>query len=298
MIFRKVLSQCYSRVAHFIFLFKEWQLYWKDFISFRGHIYVDISIPYCIKDNYNWGDDVNRVLVEYISGKRVIPSRCMIMKGKHYLCIGSIIQWYSDNNAIIWGSGLLTHSQIKGIRKVYAVRGPLTRAELLKQGYDCPEIYGDPVLLFPRFYNPTIHKTHKIGIIAHFYELHSPIIQQLINKYNLFFIDIQHYGRWNSFIDKVLSCNYIISSSLHGCIVSDAYRVPNMWCQFTDYVAEDSGFKFHDYYLSLGKNIASPYNMLINAPSENELTSIIDCQWTAPCIDLDLLMEVCPFRRE
>lgn len=75
------------------------------------------------------------------------------------------------------------------------------------------------------------------------------------------FIDIQNYPTWHNFIDQILSCEMILSSSLHGIIVADAYGVPNLWCKFTDYEAPGKGFKFKDYYLSVGKSIKNPVHI-------------------------------------
>ena len=51
-------------------------------------------------------------------------------------------------------------------QKVLAVRGPLSRNYLLENGVDCPDVYGDPALLFPKYYKPHIYKKYKLGIIA------------------------------------------------------------------------------------------------------------------------------------
>lgn len=63
------------------------------------------------------------------------------------------------------------------------------------------------------------------------------------------------------YIDEVCECETILSSSLHGCIVADAYNIPNLWTKFTDYRAEDNGFKFRDYYLSTNRIINNPISI-------------------------------------
>ena len=54
-------------------------------------------------------------------------------------------------------------------------------------------------------------------------------------------------------VDDILSCEVILSSSLHGIIFSHAYGVPAYHVQFTDFF-KNGNFKFTDYYSSfLGK---------------------------------------------
>ncbi len=54
-------------------------------------------------------------------------------------------------------------------------------------------------------------------------------------------------------VDDILSCEVILSSSLHGIIFSHAYGVPAYHVQFTDFF-KNGNFKFADYYSSfLGK---------------------------------------------
>ena len=271
--------------------------YWKDFLSLKGHIYVHYSMPFRHTGNYNWGDDVNKYLLELISGKKVIPTWCFPPQKEFYLCIGSTLQWFGDSRAIVWGTGLREPQTVKPCKKILAVRGPLTRAELLKQGYDCPEVYGDPVLLFPRYYNPPIHKKYRVGVIPHFSELKLPFLQEIINKEKLHLIDIMHYSKYTNFIDEILRCDYVLSSSLHGCIVADAYKVPNLWCQFSDYVAESNGFKFKDYYQSVGKNIVKPYDVR-KIDDFSKISYLVNAMWIENNIDLDKLLACCPFREE
>lgn len=272
----------------------EKRLYLKEYLSLKGHIYVNYVIPPGIKDNYNWGDDVNKYLIECISGKKVVLYRCAWLHHINYICIGSTLQWLGNRNAVVWGAGLRESLPMRPCKEILAVRGPLTRSCLLNQGYDCPEIYGDPVLLFPKYYLPRVEKKYKLGFIPHFSELGSDEIKYLESFEDTHLIYIQKYGSYEHFIDEVMSCEYILSSSLHGCIVADAYEVPNLWCKFTDYIAEENGFKFRDYYLSVGKNFSHPYEFTLNDSVESAIDMICRC-WQKNNIDLDKLISVCPF---
>lgn len=230
----------------------------------------------------NWGDKLNPVLIKLISGHDVVYSK----KAGHlkYIVVGSILH-YADNNSIVWGSGLISPDhQPQGKPSIKAVRGPLTRNRLISLGHDCPEVFGDPALLYPRYYKPNIKKEHKIGIIPHYKDKDNPWIK----KQNIKVIDIQ--GEINKVVDEVCSCETIISSSLHGVILADAYGIPGYWIKLSDKLV-GGNFKFKDYLISVCRK-TDPIII-------TDKTSIIDIQNQfydyQINIDLNQLMESCPF---
>lgn len=50
-------------------------------------------------------------------------------------------------------------------------------------------------------------------------------------------------------INKLLSCDRILSTSLHGLIAAHAYGIPALWIK-DGYINTD-GFKFKDYFSSV-----------------------------------------------
>jgi len=248
--------------------------------------------------NHNWGDDLNFILVEELTGKKVIPYKFSLFRGSNYLVIGSVVQWYCNERSIIWGAGLLHQvDKLKHPKKVLAVRGPETRKELIKLGIDCPEVYGDPALLMPLIYFPKIKKRYKVGVILHYSDFKLDRKLQIpvgMNMEDILYIDIVNYKNWMNFIDQILSCDVILSSSLHGLIVSDAYKIPNIWTNFGAIQNNSSKFKYKDYYQSIGKAIETPnqYNELMSVPN---LDGYIKSKWTFPEIDLSPLIASCPF---
>lgn len=272
--------------------------YLPELFSRKGHIYISFAIPRFIKSNYNWGDDVNFVLGEKLSGKKVIPNRYSWFKHTNYLVIGSVVQWYTNSKSIIWGAGLLHPvTELEKPKQVLAVRGPLTRNSLLECGIDCPEVYGDPALLFPLLYKPKITKTHKLGVIRHFTEQNIDLkIPENINSDEVLMIDICKYGDWTNFIDQILSCETILSSSLHGLIISEAYYIPNLWVSFKKTNKPHACFKYEDFYLSVGKeNVKKPFDYQTELESNDEMINFIHQTWIKPNINLEPLIESCPF---
>lgn len=236
----------------------------------------------------NWGDALSPVLVGLLSGKPVIH-----LDGLHhdrYLAIGSILGG-ANERAEVWGSGFIRENEsvIGRPRAVHAVRGPLSRALLLKQGIACPEVYGDPALLLPRFFNPNEPKRYSIGIIPHYIDKGHPWLEQYRHDPQVLILDIENDIQ--NFVRSVKSCKVILSSSLHGLICADAYGVPNAWVQFSnDVVGGD--FKFRDYRHSIGAGEPKPLRMT----EKTQLAVAASKAEHRPLnIDLRKLILACPF---
>jgi predicted O-linked N-acetylglucosamine transferase (SPINDLY family) len=245
----------------------------------------------------NWGDILNPEMAEAISGKKPIyhmPN--LTSQREFYLCTGSVLA-LANRYATVWGSGYISDTAqcIEPPKKICAVRGPLTRKKLLSQGIECPEVYGDPALLYPRFYQPkSVKKKYKLGIIPHYIDKENPWVLQQYDKQGIAVLNVQTEDL-NSFVDAVLSCERVVSSSLHGLIVADAYGVPSLWARFSDQVI-GGDFKFQDYFASVGRTEDKP--LLINDPSVSLETVFSSFHDYNISIDLDALWEACPFRRD
>jgi len=176
---------------------------------------------------------------------------------------------------------------------VLAVRGPLTRDYLLKNGVECPKVYGDPALLLPNYYQPSSYdKKFKIGLIPHYRDKNNVIIDKYRQEKEVFVLDVQRYGSFERFIDIVCSCELIISSSLHGLIISDAYGIPNVWVEFSEGKVEN--FKFEDYFLSVERSLENLPIKITPSSSINELMQY-QVGWHPPRIKLDALRRCSPF---
>ena len=211
-----------------------------------------------------------------------------------HLAIGSVLGWgfRRDNVNVFWGSGFMFNDEVvrSQPRKICAVRGPLSRKQLLAQNIDCPEIYGDPALLFPRYYFPEIKKKYSLGVIPHMWNENDDLLRKFSNDPEVKIIDIKS-GIFNV-VDEILSCEYIASNSLHGLIAADAYGVPSIWIDMTQDILGD-GFKFRDYLASVGRDDNSPI-LLKNYKSSDEIIKKIP-EYKIN-IDLDKLYNACPFK--
>jgi pyruvyltransferase len=204
----------------------------------------------------NWGDSVNPYLFEKITGKKVVSSNVMynFLKRDEILGVGSII--VGDlSNYVIWGSGIMWEDiklQNKP-KEVLALRGLKTLKKIQEVGGNC-DVFGDPVLLFPEiFSSQNIEKKYKYGIVPHFKDKSKIGVQKIINLNDpeIKIIDIQN--GIEEFVIDILNCENILSSSLHGLILAEAYGIPTCRLIFSEEM-KGGDFKFFDYYSGVGIN--------------------------------------------
>lgn len=210
----------------------------------------------------NLGDDLNFYILESLTRKPLFNLSSILCKSReNILMIGSIIEALANKDSVIWGSGAMYGGEMplkEKPKKVLAVRGPLTRGYLLSQGVDCPEVYGDPALLLPRIYNPQPAKKYKLGVIPHNVDIESEYLSELRNDVDVRIIRLKGYEDWHKVIDEICECEFIISSSLHGLIISDAYGIPNLWIKLSNKVL-GGDFKYFDYFMSVGREVSEAF---------------------------------------
>ena len=244
----------------------------------------------------NWGDDINYWFYKEIVNAEIISYdlslRTRYLNRPYYLGIGSLLTLFSIDNAIVWGSGVMSKEKkiIGTPLEVRAVRGPLSRQRLLDAGIDCPEIYGDPALLLPLYYTPKVEKKYKLGVVPHYTDMKSELLE-IIKKWDgIHIIKVRGYESWLDVIDQINECELIASSSLHGLIVSEAYGIPNVWVKFSDHTSDD--IKFHDFFLSIN-NDRNP--LILKEPIDFKRVEVIAKTYRKGDIDLKKLLGACPF---
>lgn len=249
------------------------------------------------KGSGNFGDELSLVILNFLITKYKVNNINLSLnenKKNNIIFIGSLIGWGNNNydNLSILGSGIRTENDLirKDINmKIYSIRGPLSKKYLENHGYSVNEIYGDPALLLPKFYTPKkiLKCKNKIGIVGHISNFNK--YKNIPSKY----VTINPTWKWDKVINYISSCKLILSSSLHGLIMADAYNVPNIW--LNQYKLNEGDFKFKDYFLSQNRK----YEYIKNISAINKIESYkkgniidlnkIEIAFKNVCLDLKLI---------
>ena len=205
----------------------------------------------------NLGDTVAAEIVAGLSGRpvRVVGKR----DPRRLLACGSVIH-RARGGDIVWGAGSLHPGQVPrgGSIDVRAVRGPKTRAILVGAGFSCPEVYGDPALLLPTI-RPRDSRTEsgRLGVIPHYQD--RPTLEtrlpDLRSSGDARILDIQ--GNLDAFLDELMTCERVVSSSLHGLVFAEAYGIPAHELRLGDGV-RGADHKFEDYYTGTERDRPAP----------------------------------------
>lgn len=248
----------------------------------------------------NFGDLLSPYLVQKLTSKPVNLISMETNSGrfsfkkypKSYLCIGSIIS-RAHNTSVVWGSGAFGTETRKNLSKeatYCAVRGPLTRNLLRIYGIDCPAVYGDPALLIPKVFNPSVKKKYKVGMILRWSEQSWNEVETTedVKKIYLGTDNIEDT------LTEIMSCEAIASSSLHGIIIADAYGIPSAWLSST--TPKGLEFKFYDYFISVNK-LQKPQTFDFSVKKISVDTVYNQLNFNSTLIEFDdkRLLEACPF---
>lgn len=218
----------------------------------------------------NLGDYLSKVIVRWMCKREGLQFDKPTDKTCHLYAVGSILQM-GYQNATIWGTGFAF--ELGSIRKILhsykkldirCVRGPKTRDTLLRMGIECPEVYGDPGILMPLVYKPKEHCHVDYLIIPHF-----SVEDMMRKRYGDKHILSMNTKDYKEVIDCIYAADKVISSSLHGIILAEAYGVPAVFYQDRE---ERFNYKYADYYESTGRNGIVPCANILEAIKARDVT--------------------------
>jgi pyruvyltransferase len=195
----------------------------------------------------NFGDLLSRVIIEKLLSQSHLTLEDEVKQEKRLLGVGSILH-FARNGDHVWGSGVNGKIPVELFTArslaIHAVRGPQTRAFLTERGFSVPEIYGDPALLLPTLFperfvvDPqrdyiVIPNLHDLTLVQDDPHVVSPMIG------------------WNRVVEEIVKAKMVVSSSLHGLIIADAYNIPARYVRLSE---TENLFKYHDYYYGTGRS--------------------------------------------
>ncbi|MET0839303.1 MAG: polysaccharide pyruvyl transferase family protein [Marmoricola sp.] len=246
-------------------------------------------------DTPNFGDLLSPWLVGRMSERPVVfaPPR-----GPSHVAVGSVVT-RARAGSVVWGSGSFgteRQSLFSTSADYRAVRGPLTRSRLHDLGIHCPPVYGDPALLVPLWYWPEVERTHDVGIVIRHSEHRWRDLDQddSVKVIDFGSSDIETVLR------EILSCRRIISSSLHGLVIADAYGIPNAWLGTEGRVGgsrpNGGEFKYLDYFASVNK-LRQPHHVDLSTGSwtSESIAATFSFDDRPIEIDLQALLDASPF---
>ena len=204
------------------------------------------SVPVGFLKKNNFGDLLSIPVFDYFN---ITALHCSVFRYSKAIGVGSLLHKVpKEYNGYFMGAGLIKDEEMTFPKaNILLVRGKKTIENL---GLKNNVLFGDPGLLIGDIFKSEVscvEKLYDFGIIAHYIDLDSEILNKFINripeKYNFLMIDVRLSPK--EVVKEVMKCKSIFSSSLHGLITSDSLGIPNTWIKITDKVIGNN-FKFNE----------------------------------------------------
>jgi len=245
------------------------------------------------KADVNFGDLINPLITRYVSGCEL---KWTINQNLPFLLSTGSLMTAAVKTTIIWGTGVMSKTIGTGPldpENIYLLRGKLSQDYIhVKFGVRLKVPHADPSIILPEIFPFTKEKKYKLGYIPHYVDTRLKFTEYL-RKQGVLIIE-----SWDvlTYLEKMNMCENIISSSLHGCIIADAYDIPNKWITVSDKVV-GKGFKFRDYYSSTHEPAESTLDLRENY-NEYDIYGLIDKCAVKKCrLSIKELKESFPFHR-
>jgi len=204
----------------------------------------------------NFGDLLTPLLIDRFIH---LPHIQASSQEANLVMVGSILEHLSwSYSGIVAGAGLL-HSTSRFITngRILAVRGPMTLERLYSKINGKPLdfssiVLADPGLLADELVPEQI-KQYNLGIIPHWTDT-SLALNPIFKKFNPLIINVADNPL--KVIAQIGQCKKIVSSSLHGIILADAFGIPRrieLPPRALSHPQQEGGtFKWRDYSASIG----------------------------------------------
>lgn len=205
----------------------------------------------------NLGDALSAVMVACVAG-RGCEQVSFTSPRRRISAVGTIAHGFSGGEVLVWGSGSSRYRNPHDAKenkvlfsmppdtryRVWATRGPHSAAVLADAEFVHRGVYGDPVWLLPRFYNPVIEKRWELGVIVHLADLvdrgFEATVKDILVRYAIpeefkdkvrliHTVTPVSVDALRQRIDDILSCKRIVSTSLHGMVFAESYGIPCLY---------------------------------------------------------------------
>jgi hypothetical protein len=199
-------------------------------------------LPEPIKNLYYWqkkrnfGDELGNTLLDFLK----IEHQWAAPEDADLVIAGSVLEHLPKGwGGTICGAGKLHENSKVDLTgaHVVALRGKLTADSV--RGLSGPIVVGDPGLLVPDWIEQPVAK-YELGVLPHWsdHELAGRFLYgQVINAQD----DPEKVAL------EIARCKRLITSSLHGIVVADAFGIPRRAELFPRAAAEGGDFKYRDY---------------------------------------------------
>lgn len=158
------------------------------------------------------------------------------------------------------GVGYFSPPTIDEKYKIYFVRGPKTANKL---GIDRSLAITDPAILLREFLSPQ-KASYKASLIMHCDTAKGGYWKKIADSLGVHYIDPRSSDPL-SVIRQLIASEYVITESLHGAIIADAFGIPWLPVNSMPHINQ---FKWHDWCESMGLEY-QPCPLVSIYPSEN-----------------------------